>query len=83
MRTRHKKTRRGKRGKGIAQSNPQLQQRQEQTVINISDASLSEDETSVLSKGLSFSPTNRIDPFKLKVDAFKFFRQLHLKQFFS
>lgn len=37
----------------------------------------------MLNKGLTFSPTNSIDPFDLKVDDYKFFRHLHLKHFFS
>lgn len=37
----------------------------------------------VLSNGLSFCPTNTVNPFKLKVDSFKFIRSLHLKHFFS
>lgn len=37
----------------------------------------------MLRKGLSFAPSNHIDPFSLKVDSFKFYRQLHLKHFFS
>lgn len=35
-----------------------------------------------LSRGLSFVPTNKVNAFKLKVDSYKFFRQLHLKHFF-
>ncbi len=52
-------------------------------MINISGVDLTVDETAVLSKGLSFCPTNNVDPFKLKVDTFKFFRSLQLKHFFS
>ncbi len=55
----------------------------EQTVINISGTELTTEETNILSKGLSFCPTNTVDPFKLKVDTFKFFRALQLKHFFT
>ena len=40
-------------------------------------------EKAVLQKGLSFAPSNYTNSFSLKVDSFKFFRQLHLKNFFS
>lgn len=52
-------------------------------MINISGHSLSDAQTAVLSKGLSFSPNNSINPFQLKVDTFKLSRQMHLKHFFS
>lgn len=56
---------------------------QTETVINISSKELSADQTSLLSKGLSFVPTSGINAFGLKVDLFKCFRQIKLKHFFS
>lgn len=52
---------------------------QEQTVINLSKTSLTPDNVSVLSKGLSFSPTYHTNVFNTKVDLFRFYRSLHLK----
>lgn len=39
-------------------------------------------QTRVLSRGLSFVPTNKLNAFNIQVDQFKFLRQLHLKHFF-
>lgn len=50
-----------------------------ETVINISEKELSDDQIGVLSKGLSFVPTNA---FGLKMDLFKCFRQMKLRFFF-
>ncbi len=73
----------GGQGRGSSQVPASQPAQLEQTVMNISGVDLSDEETGVLSKGLSFCPTNAVDPFKLKVDTFKFFRSLQLKQFFS
>ena len=78
-----KKTRRGQRAPRRSQSH----QRDDDTepahsVINISDHTLTPPQSNVLSRGLSFAPTKRVNAFKLKVDSYKFFRQLHLKHFF-
>lgn len=54
-----------------------------ETVINISEKELSNDQIGVLSKGLSFVPTVGVNTFGLKVDLFKCFRQIKLRYFFS
>lgn len=48
-------------------------------MINISNISLSTSCTSVLSKGLTYSPVNTANEFQTKVDLFKFHRNLQLK----
>lgn len=48
-------------------------------MINISGIPLSNSQFSVLSKGLSFVPTNPTKEFQTKVDLFKFYRSLQLK----
>lgn len=53
------------------------------TVINISSMELTNAQTSLLSKGLSFVPKKSTNVFGLKVDLFKCFRQIKLKHFFS
>ena len=52
------------------------------TVVNLSDHRLSADELNVLSFGLSFCPTTRIDPIQLCGDAETFIRRMRLKKFF-
>ena len=53
------------------------------TVVNLSNAPLSEAENNLLSKGLSFCPTPpKIDTFRVKEDLNTFFRRLRLKEFF-
>lgn len=37
----------------------------------------------MLSRGLSFCPTNRFNPFSFEIEMFRFERSLKLKQFFS
>lgn len=54
-----------------------------ETVINISQKELSDDQIGILSKGLSFVPTVGVNCFGLKVDLFKCFRQMKLRYFFS
>ncbi|XP_071124035.1 uncharacterized protein [Mytilus edulis] len=54
------------------------------TVVNLSSVSLSEDETKVLSKGLNFCPTpNSIDNMKLGDDLDNFARTLRIKEYFG
>lgn len=53
------------------------------SVINISSKQLSQDQMSVLSKGLSFVPVKKNDPFVTKVEMFKFFRSIRLKAFYA
>ncbi|XP_077119074.1 uncharacterized protein LOC143775113 [Ranitomeya variabilis] len=48
-------------------------------IINLSSYSLSPGEVSVLSKGLSFSPTNPLNKFELTKDLYLFCRQLTFK----
>jgi hypothetical protein len=53
-------------------------------VLNVSSVTLSDSETSLLSKGLNFCPTPReVNDLQLREDARAFFRQLRLKEHFS
>ena len=53
------------------------------TVVNISNVPLSEDERDLLSRGLSFCPKpSNIDCFQLEVDICQFFSRLRLKEFY-
>lgn len=52
-------------------------------VVNLSSRDLSEKDTAVLNKGLSFIPTPTANPFQTKIELFKFFRNMKLKYFFS
>ena len=52
-------------------------------MVNISNARLSRDEISLLSKGLTFCPTpSRVDNFQVKQDFDEFYRRLRLKEYF-
>ncbi|XP_063411202.1 uncharacterized protein LOC134694136 [Mytilus trossulus] len=54
------------------------------TVVNLSTVSLTEDETKVLSKGLNFCPTpSNIDNMKLEDDLNNFARTLRIKEYFG
>ena len=54
------------------------------TVVNLSTVSLTEDETKVLSKGLNFCPTpSNIDKIKLGDDLNNFARTLRIKEYFG
>lgn len=55
----------------------------QETVINISSKELTNDQKSLLQKGLSFVPKSNLNVFGLKVDLFKCFRQIKLRHFFS
>ena len=51
-----------------------------ENVINLSKRDLSENEISLLSKGLNFIPTcNKVDGVRLKLELEQFGRMLHLK----
>ena len=53
------------------------------TVINLSNVPLSEDETSLLNKGLNFCPTPlRVSTFQLEFDLAMFYRRLRLREYF-
>uniref|UniRef100_A0A8C5M182 Reverse transcriptase n=1 Tax=Leptobrachium leishanense TaxID=445787 RepID=A0A8C5M182_9ANUR len=56
---------------------------QETLVFNLSDIHLTPDEVKLLSRGLSYCPSERIDSFDVQVDLFKFFRTIRLKCLFS
>ena len=57
---------------------------QTSTVVNLSGVALSTDESSLLSKGLSFCPTPRsLDADRMLDDLEGFFRRLRLKEFFA
>ncbi len=53
------------------------------TVINISPVELSTPQMKVLTKGLSFAPTNNTNHFETRRDLFRFYRNLHLKLWYS
>ena len=48
----------------------------------MSDSPLSTSEQCLLNKGLSYVPIPKLDPFKLKVEMFKFYRSIKLKYFY-
>jgi hypothetical protein len=50
-------------------------------VTNLSSYSLDENERAVLEKGLSFSPTPRVNPLNILTDAVKFCRNLRWREF--
>lgn len=52
-------------------------------MINLSGTPLSDAHIKVLSKGLTFAPTNQLNDFDLKVDLFRFYRNLHLKAWYK
>lgn len=52
-------------------------------MFNLSSKTLDQCHRSILNKGLSFVPTNHLKKFDIKVDLFKFFRQLRLREFFD
>lgn len=52
-------------------------------IFNLSSHILSENEISVLSRGLSFCPTNKIDEYQLFVDLHKYIRKLTLSRHFN
>ena len=53
------------------------------SVVNVSNVTLSEGEMSLLSRGLSFCPKpSRIDQFQLRDDIKRFSRRLRLREFF-
>nr|CAD7196530.1 unnamed protein product [Timema douglasi] len=53
------------------------------TVLNLSQYNLSEHEDNVLSKGLTFSPSQNFDHFGLVADTLTFARNLRIKYYFS
>lgn len=52
-------------------------------MFNLSSKTLDQFHLSILNRGLSFVPTNHLKKFDIKVDLFKFFRQLRLREFFD
>lgn len=58
-------------------------QENEQIVFNLSKKSLTTEQETVLRKGLSFVPSPRINPFSVKIELFKFLRNIKLKSFFN
>lgn len=52
-------------------------------MINLSTLELTSNQIQVLSKGLSFAPTYHPSHFDTKIDLFKFYRNLHLKVWYS
>ena len=52
-------------------------------MVNLSSKQLSQAHISLLNKGLSFVPTTQSNDFDVKVDIFKFFRQIRLREFFA
>lgn len=55
----------------------------ETCIHNISSHNLTDSETAVLSKGLTFTPTSHLDQFALASDIVSFGRNLRLKYFFK
>lgn len=82
--TRTRSRRRGKRGSGSTKTLHQALRSEESRglIFNLTDKPLEKDATSILNKGLSFVQTPVPDPFQIKVELFKFFRNIKLKYFF-
>ena len=53
------------------------------SILNLSNKVLTPGHLSVLNKGLNFVPTNQSNDFNVKVDCFRFFRSIRLREFFS
>lgn len=80
------KTRRGRKRGTLKQSTvlpipppastADAQLHQPDTVMNLSDTTLSKDCVSAPSKGLSFAPTYSANQFQTKIDVFKFYRNI-------
>ena len=47
------------------------------TVINLSEKSLTSDEVSVLAKGLTFCPQSNYDYVQTRIDVYKYIRKLN------
>ena len=76
-----KRHRRKHRGIG---SNTKRRANHQQTVINLSDRVLTEQETNILSKGLKFVPTpTSVNRTELTADVKKWSRRMRLKEFFG
>ncbi len=69
-------------GREVISSECTVSNNQDNIVFNLSDKELSTEQTTVLSKGLSFVPHNVSNPFMVKVELFKFFRNVKLRSFF-
>ncbi|XP_078084718.1 uncharacterized protein LOC144503758 [Mustelus asterias] len=52
------------------------------SIVNLSDYTLQPDEIEVLSRGLNFCPTTKIDPISLAADTEEFIRRMRLREFF-
>ncbi|XP_078061335.1 uncharacterized protein LOC144487148 [Mustelus asterias] len=52
------------------------------SIVNLSDDTLQPDEIEVLSRGLNFCPTTKIDPISLAADTEEFIRRMRLREFF-
>ena len=52
-------------------------------MINLTGTPLSDTHIKLLSKGLSFSPTNTPNDFDIKIDLFRFYRSIHLKAWYK
>lgn len=66
-----KRTRRGKKRRFWFPENRHHTQHAEQVVINISDHTLTKHQEKVLSKGLGYVPSNKVNAFNLKVDCYR------------
>lgn len=61
---------------------PSTPNKNEETVINLTDIELTPECNNLLSKGLSYAPTHRTNQFQMKVDLYRFYRNLHLKAWY-
>ncbi|CAJ0960947.1 unnamed protein product [Ranitomeya imitator] len=83
FRTKRTPTRRSRRKSTRPTHDPEVPGRSPNSVINISDYSLSPLELKVLNMGLSFCPTPRWDSFQLERDLQRFYRSIRLKVHFD
>ncbi|XP_067863884.1 uncharacterized protein [Heptranchias perlo] len=52
------------------------------SIVNLSDHTLQPDEIEVLSRGLNFCPTTKMDPTSLAADTEEFIRRMRLREFY-
>ncbi len=76
------RTRRGRKRRPLSckKTNDLLLETTAMNIVNLSSKVLPPDHLSLLNKGLNFVPTNQSKDFDVKVDMFKFFRSIRLKE---
>ncbi|XP_077134833.1 uncharacterized protein LOC143788815 [Ranitomeya variabilis] len=83
FRTKHTPTRRSRKKRRGSSHDAQISGRSPNSVVNISNYTLSPLELKVLNMGLSFCPTPKWDSFQLERDLQRFYRSIRLKVHFE